>query len=385
MLLLSSLAFAEQPLIIVFPLDGPSDGGIPPWLGEGIAESISDQLKGRELRSVDRSERIRIVESLDLPPGAQLSLGSIIRAAQRADADLVATGKYSGTERNLRISVRVLNIRTLKLSGEMVANGPLSALAQMENELAWLIIDNTGFEKALSREKFHERIRTVPNTAYAYYVQSLGAPSETDQLHLLLRAVESCRDFADAQLRLGRLYFRRGDCGSAIPHLLLGRSEPSADIEVDFMRGTCFLQGDQLPSAIQAFWQLLQIARPLEALNNIGVAYLRKGDLELALDALLEAKNAARTDPIISLNLALTRHLQGNLPAAKTILEEACRSNPKNGMLQFVLGVVLKAQGENEKATAATGKARGLGVNVGKLQSDDPIRWSRIFSEMGSR
>jgi Flp pilus assembly protein TadD len=376
---------ADQPLIIVFPLETSPISRAPKWLGEGIAVSLSDQLNGRSVRSMDRSERIKLVESLDLPPGASLSRGSIIRVAQRAEADLVVIGAYSGTERNLRISARILHIKTLKLSGEMVANGPLSALTSMENELAWLIFTNNDFEKAPSREKFQERIRRIPNAAYAAYIQSLSVLGKGEQLHLLLRAVESYKDFPEAQLRLGRIYFLNGDCGSAIPHLLLGRNDPKVQLEIEFMHGTCYLSGDQLPQAIQAFGQLLQISRPFEALNNIGVAYLRKGDIVQALSALQEARSAVRTDPAVSLNLAIARHLQGIDSAAKTILEEACKAHPKNGMLQFMLGFVLKALGEQDKAAAAMSKARNLGINVEKLLLEDPKMWSGALSNLEIR
>jgi tetratricopeptide (TPR) repeat protein len=370
---------AEQLTAIVFPFDGPSKDSANSWLSEGIAISISAQLDSRELKAVDRSERIRLVESLDLPPGARLSRGSMIRAAERAVVDLVIMGAYSGTDRNMRVSVRVLDVRALKLSGEMVANGPVSALPQMENELAWLVLQNNGLEKNSSRQKFQERTRKVPNTAYSYYVQSLTAPAESEQLRFLLKAIEAFRDFPEAQFRLGSFYFRKGDCGSAIPHLLLGRSDPITQEEDDFMRGTCYLLADQTIQAIQTLWRL-QSSRSYEALNNLGVAYLRKGDTALAQTSLMDAKNLSRTDATVSLNLGLARHLQGNDAAARPVLEDAARLHPKNGMLQFLLGIVLKGLGESDKASAATAKARSLGVNADKLQSEDPRSWSRLLS-----
>lgn len=376
---------AADQSMIVFPLAGLAGKSTLQWLSEGVAQSISGQLGSRGLNTMDRSERIRLVESLDLPPGARLSRASMIRVAQRAESDFIVMGSYSGTVQNLKISVRTLDVKTLKLGGEMVANGPLSALPQMENELAWLILSNNGLDKGISRAEFQKRLRKVPNQAYASYIQSLDAPNDSDQLHLLLKAVESHSDFPDAQFRLGRAYFRKGDCGSAIPHFLVGETEASTQGENDFMRGTCFLQGDQLPDAIQAFGHMLQFSRPFEALNNLGVAYLRKGDTALAINTLAEARSLSHNDATVLLNLALVRHMQRDDQAAHAVLEEACRLYPKNGMLQFLMGVVMKAQGESEKSAAASGKARGLGISVDKIQSDDPKTWSRVISTFESR
>ncbi len=376
---------AEQPLLIVFPLDGPANASAPPWLSEGLALSISNQLSGRELRTLEREERLKLIENLDLPPGARLSRASMIRVAQRAGADMLVMGGYSGTEQSLKISLRVLNLKTLKLGGEMTANGPLSALPQIENELAWLILINNGFEKSFTREKFLERTRRIPTPAYSLYVKSLDTIPESEQLRLLQNAVQLYKDFPEAQFGLGRAYFRRGDCINAMPHLLQSRTDRSSMVDIDFMRGTCYLQSDQPLQAVQSLWHLLQTARPYEALNNIGVAYIRKGDLTLAANSLTEARNMVRHDPTVTLNLALVRHLQGNESAARFFLEEGGRVHPDNGMLQFLLSIVLKAQGEPEKAAAAAGKAKNLGINVEKYQAEDPIKWSRALSSLENR
>jgi Flp pilus assembly protein TadD/TolB-like protein len=373
-------AAANPQKLIVFPLDDTSADSAPEWLGEGIAISLSRQLDTREVKVMDRKERIELVERLDLPPGARLSRGSMIRVAQQASADLIVMGSYAGSEKNLKVSVRVLDVKALRLSGEMSANGSLSVLPQMENELAWLILTNTGLEKNSSREKFQERTRSIPNTAYSYYIESLDAMGENDQLHLLLNAVQSYRDFPEAQFQLGRLYFYRGDYRSAIPHLILGGSEGSTHLEGEFMSGTCYLQADQPLQAIEAFSRILQVSRPFEALNNIGVAYLREGDTALAINALQEARALARTDSTVVLNLAIAKHLQGGTSAARSLVEDAITAHPKNGMLLFFLGFLLKTQGEGEKAAAAMDKARRLGVNVEKLQTEDPKTWSRVLS-----
>jgi tetratricopeptide (TPR) repeat protein len=329
---------------------------------------------------MSRKERIGVVEGIDLPPGAQLSRASMISVAQKAGADLVVIGEFAGREQNLKISVKVLDVKTMKLGGEMVANGPLSALPQMENELSWLILSNSDIEKPSSRENFAGRMRKVPNSAYSLFIQSLIASNEKNQLSLLVKAVEAYRDFPRAQFQIGRLYFRKGDCKNSLLHLSLGRDEDGAGLESDFMCGTCYLQENLPDQAIQAFSRVLLLFRSVEVLNNLGVTYLRKGDYAQAQSNLLEAWDLSRIDSTVSLNLAIIRHMQGNDAAARVILEDTLKAHPKNGMLQFLSGFLLKAQGEDEKAAAATGKAKNLGINVEKLQAEDPRTWSRLFS-----
>jgi Flp pilus assembly protein TadD len=386
MLALFTLAFAfEAPAaealkVIIFPLQNQTKFSSLTWLSEGIAMSISEQIQSRSVRVVERKERTDFVESVDLPPGAQISRASMIRVAQKAAADLIVMGEFSGTEQNLRIAIRALDMRAMKLSGDMVANGQLEELPQVENTLAWLLLSNMNLEKTLARERFQERMRKVPNRPFALFIQSLDKANENERIKILLKTVGLYHDFPEAQFQLGSLYFRKGDCGNAMPHLMLGRREESTHLENDFMSGTCYLQGSQPTQAVQSYSRLLAYSRPFEVLNNIAVAYLRKGDYVLSLSSLIEARNQARADPTVALNLAIVRHLQGNNSAARNTLEEALKSGPRNGMLHFVHGLVLKVLGENDKALDEANKARSLGINVEKLQTEDPKSWARIFT-----
>jgi Flp pilus assembly protein TadD len=374
---LDTASSANAIKVIVFPLNGSSSTARFTWIGEGIAVSLIGQLAVKGVQVMSRGERVELVEAVDLPPSAPLSRGSMIRVAQRASADLAIMGAYSGTEQNLKITVRVFNVKGLKFSGDMAANGSLSVLPQMENELARLILANMNLEAASSRDKFQERMRKVPNTAYEYFVRSFDAADDKDRLQLLLKATAACRDFPQAQFELGRLYYHKGDYAGAVQHLILGCNEAGIATEAEFLLGTCYLQGDQPLQAMQAYSRILQVSRPFEVLNNMGVAALRGGDDALALRTLLEARNLARTDATVSLNLAIARYLKGSNSEALSVLDDAIKVYPQNGMLQFLLSFLLKKQGESEKAATAASRAKSLGINVDKLQSEDSKSWSR--------
>jgi Flp pilus assembly protein TadD len=368
----------ENVRVLVFPLDGSLKTTAFAWTNEGIALSISQQLAIPGITVIGRKERVDLVEGIYLPPGAPLSHASMIRVAQRAPADFLVMGKLTGTQQNVSISLRALDIRAMKLTEELVVRGPITTLPQMENELAWMVLGKIGAAKTFSKEKFREKIRKTPNSAYACFIQSLSASNEKDRLQLLLKSVASYRAFPEAQSQLGGIFFRKGDCSNAMAHLTLSHSDEKPDVAYEFMRGTCYLQEDLPSKAIDSFSHLLLFSRSAEVLNNMGVAYLRKGDFGLALNSLLEAKNLARTDATVDLNLAIVRHMQGNDWAARNTLEDTIKTHPRNGMLQFLLGYLLRVQGDNEKAAIALSKAKTLGVNVERLQTEDPKNWAQI-------
>ena len=377
----TSAAFSAEPVkILFFPLDSPSAERNLSWLSEGIAFSISRQLSGPGIKVVDRRERVELIENLDLPPDSNLSHGSMIRVAQEAQADLIVMGGFSGTESNLRIAIRILDVRNLKLSGEITANGPLSAMPQVENELGWLILNNTGMQREMTREDFSRRARKIPNAAYAAFIQSFNVAGRNDQIRLLRKAVEGLKDFPEAHYQLGRLYFQKGDWANALNQLSLSGKEDYSDLEYEFIRGTCFLQQDQPVQAIQSLAYVLSYSRSYRVLNNIGVAYLRKGDPDQALSAFMEARNLARSDITVVVNLTITRHIQGSDAEARGVLEDTVKAHPKYGMLQFLSAVVLKSLGENDKADAAIARAKELNLDTDKLQSQDPRKWCLVHT-----
>jgi Flp pilus assembly protein TadD len=374
-----SAAFAENPLkILFFPLDPPPAAMTLSWLSEGITLSISRQLSDSGIKVVARNERFQLVENLDLPPDAHLSHGSMIRVAQDGKADLIILGEFSGSERNLKVAIRILDVKNLKLSGEITANGPLSALPQMENELAWLIFSNTGLQKGITRENFSRRTRKIPNAAYASFIQSFKASGKNNQIRLLQEAVEGFREFPEAHFQLGTLYFQKGDWSNALIHLSQSAGEES--MEYEFMRGTCYVQRGQPVQAIQSLSLVLSSSRSFRVLNNIGVAYLRNGDIAQALNVFAEARNLARSDITATMNLGIAWHLQGNDASAASALEGEAKAHPKNGMLQFLLGLVLNGMGEGDKAAAATARAKDLGLNIDKLQLEDPKTWCLVHT-----
>jgi Flp pilus assembly protein TadD len=374
-------AFAVQPVkVLFFPLDGPSAAGSLAWLAEGIPYSLSSQLSGPGIRVLSREERFLLVESLDLPPDAHLSYGSMIRVAQEGKADLVVLGSFSGSESTVRTVVRVLDVKNLKLSGEISASGALSSIAQMENELGWLILNNTGLQKGVSREEFGRRQRKIPNAAYAAFIQSFSATGRNEQIRLLRKAVEGYKDFPEAHYHLGRLYFQKGEWQNALSQLSLSSRDELKDLEYEFILGTCLVQQNQPVQAIQSLSAVLSSSRSFQVLNNIGVAYVRKGDAAQALNVFMEARNLARSDITVTVNLAIAWHLQGDDAAARSVLEEAAKAHPKNGMLQFLLGIVLSKLGASDSAAAAMARAQDLGLKTAKLQLEDPGTWCLVHT-----
>ena len=375
-------AAAADTAYLVFPLENLTKLPALAWVGEGIAVAISEECRVPGVDTISWQERVRFTESADLPPNVTLSRASMIRVAQRAGVERLVYGSYSGTEENLRLSLRMLDLKTMKLSGEITANGPVSALPQLENELAWLILSDGGHNGALTRADFKARSRAVPDKAYAYFISCLSVTDESQRFNLLQKALEQHRNFPQAAFLLGANSYRSGDCAKAIQQLKTALGGAQYFLEAEFMLGTCYLRQNNPAEAIPALRAIVERGYPaVEVLNNLGVAYLRSGDHALAAQSLVQARRLAKADDLTAgMNLAVLRHMEGDGVALLALLEELVQAHPEQGMLQYLFGRALDSQGQGERAAAARENAAKLGINAEKIAQQDPRTWTRLYT-----
>ncbi len=366
--------------MLVFPPENLTRSFELGWVSEAVAMSITEQLRIPGVEAIDRNERMLLLESADLPPNAPLSRASMIRVAQQASADWLIMGTYSGKPEELKFSLRVMDLKAMKLGNEISATGPVTALPPIENELAWIILGNAGLNNLYTRQRFVERTRSIPNRAYAQYIRALAHPDSADGIKMLEQAVALHQDIPDAQYLLGRHYYLASDYPQAIQHLTLARRDQGFYLDSEFMLGTSYLHINQLDEAARAFEAMSSFGQFYEALNNLGVVNLRRKDFPLATQSLVDAHHLARADTTVCLNLGLLRYLEGNHRAAREVLEEAKRAHPSNPMILYLLSLTLRAQGETQNADAALADARRAGLDLAKVQGKQPLELARIYT-----
>jgi len=387
-LLCCALALSAAPapkIFLVFPLEAKSAEVQLGWVGRGTALAVGDGLRAAGMAVLSRDDRVRLVEGADLPPGLPLSRASMIRVAQQASADFLVYGSYSGSASDLHISLYVLDMHALKLGGNITANGPLSALPLMENDLSWLVLANNGLAEGRSREEHRQLTRTVPNSAYAHYVAGLSASSEEAAMAELGKAVSIYPKFSAARFELGRRYFELGNCAKTVELILPLAGDEPASAEVRFMLGNCYLLQNQFDKSIEQYDALLAAAQSSEAANNLGVACLRKGDYGPAEEWLRKAGEWAAGDPTVALNTAILRYVTGDVEGALRIADESVQMHPSNGMLLFLRSVLLEKMNRPEEAAASLARSKQLGIDPEKLRAQEPKAWTRVFQTLKHR
>ena len=364
---------------LVFPPENRSKIADSAWIGDGLALSIGSQLESPGIEVVEFELRHQLLESAGLPLNAALSRASMILVAQLAGADWLVFGSYGGTLNDTVVTLQVLDLKSMKLTGSIQASGPVSTLPALENELSWQVLTQSGLNSIYSREEFRNKSRLVPNSSYIHYVRGLAQTDKEEQIKLLLKAILAHEDFPDALFRLGRLYYEKGDCRNAITRLKASATAQPFFPEAQFMLGNCYLRTNSPVEAIQSHSAILPFRQPVQVLNNLGVAYLRNGDYAQAAQSLERARTLAETDPIVVLNLAVLWHLQGDSERASLLLEESLRSAPAQGLLHHLQGLILASQGRTEQSATALAEANRLGIDTVRLKTDDLRTLTQLF------
>jgi type IV pilus assembly protein PilF len=376
---------AEPTTVLVFPFEAPVGHTTLRWVGDAVSHSVAGQIQIPGIKVFSDEERDNLLQGSDLPSNVPLSHASMIQVARTAGAQKLIMGSWSGTERDIRVTARVLDVRTIRLGGELSANGPLAALPEMENELAWLLLGETGVSRPLTRDQFKERRRSIPNAAYAAFVHGLATADDNDQVAQLQKALEQYPDIPEASYLVGRHYYHHGDYDSALRFLNAGQKWQPGYLDDLFMLGTCYVRRNELDAAIQSYGNILAFSRSAEALNNLGVAYLRKGDYPLAVENLVEAHRLAAQHPTVALNLAIARHLQGNDDVAERLLEQTAKSEATRGVAQYLLSLIMERRSRKDAAEAALAKAVSAGIDPEKMKSEGPKSWTRLITAWDNR
>ena len=372
-------AVGEPLKLLVFPLIGSSKS-VGAWVGDGIAMSLSGQIACADIRPFSRGETEDLLIENGLPVGAVLSRGSMIYVAEQAKADFVVIGSIAENSGGLKLSARLIDIKTMKQGSEFTVSGTITALPEMENELAWMIHSNVARTSALSREQFRERTRRVPNSAYAGYIESLNVFGESQQIQLLEKAVREYADFAEARFQLGRLYYQKKDYARALPHIEYGVKLPNERLQSEFMIGTCRLQLGETARAIDDYKRLILLTAHTAALNNLAVAHVRGGNNVQALRILADVRaRRERYDPAIAINLAIAHYLAGDASAAMKSVEKAINDYPGNGMLYFLSSFLMNEAGNEARAAADMTRAVRFGVDIDRLLREEPKSWMRVI------
>lgn len=325
---------------------------------EGAAILLSDMLAAAGDAVLDREDRLRAFDRLQMPATATLSRASTIRVGQVVGATLVVSGTVSMRADQLVTRARVIRLDSGRLLPEVEASGPLADLFAVFGRLANQVRGTpSGAAPAAG-----DRLPPSPQV-FEWYVKGLVAETPSTALAFLEQAIRAAPQFDRARLAMWELHSEASDHERALAAVSVLRPDSRYGREARFRRALSLLNLKRFDDALETL-RALQKEEPSSTIANaIGVAELRRTATPVPGRATYYFSQASELDPTVGdwfFNLGYAYWLDKDPKAAIYWLREAVRRDPGDGDAHFILGVALQLTG----ATAEAARERELAARL---------------------
>lgn len=290
--------------IVILPFSNRSEKEQVYWLGEGFAESLSEELLLHESMVIQRGQRKAAYEDLHLPYTGDLSRATMLKIADRLSADYVIFGSFNLKDNNLEVEMKVIRTSASELGPTIQATGSLDSLYQVQLALRDGLIKyfSTHNIQADSVKPFAGQ--SVSLHAYELYIKGLLETSDAESIRFLKSAVQENPGYQQASFRLGLALSRVGRYRESTEALTNATFAGLYSNRADFLIGmNAYLSGDY--EAAYQKWLELSKTRPTpEVYNNIGLALIKKTDPQGAGWYFSKAVELSPQEPDYHFNLA---------------------------------------------------------------------------------
>jgi tetratricopeptide (TPR) repeat protein len=336
------------------------------WIGESVAETISEALGSSGLLVLQREDREEVYHRLSLRTGVVLTKASVLKIGETLDAGQIAFGEFrvdgadtaaSTLKSNIRLTLHIIDLRKMQQKAEFVENGSLETLSQMETKLAWMLLRQLAPENTPSEDTFFHDRAPVRVDAMESYVRGLMAQTEDQKLKLFTQASRLDDHFSQPNFQLGKMMFKKKDYKGAGQWFARVSKGDSHFLEAAFLKGICKYYLSDFDGAIDQF-RMVSAEIPLnEVYNNLGAALSRKNDLT-STDNFRKALDGDESDPDYWFNLGYALWKQGHFTEAAQKFRATLDRSPSDQEATIMLGRCLKSDGPRGGDPRSDGRER---------------------------
>jgi Tfp pilus assembly protein PilF/TolB-like protein len=308
--------------LVVLPFENRAQAPGLEWIGEAFPEVLSERLASPALFAVPRESREYAFDRLGVPSSAKVSRATLYRIAEQMDVDQVVVGWFSYDGSTFSAHSQLLNMRSLRLSSELVESGPLPKIIEVMTALAWDLQRVSAPALTTSRNEFIASWPPVRLDAFENYVRGVTATSKQEKISRLREAVRLNPSYGQALLQLGKAQYDSRDYSEAAKTLdRVNRSDPAA-LEANFYLGLAGFYSGDLDTAENAFAYVGSLLPLAEIINDRGVVVARRGKRS-ATEYFQRAVQSDPKDADLHFNLAVSLLRAGDSDNATKHLKEA--------------------------------------------------------------
>ncbi len=369
-LLLASLSSVFAASSVVLPFSNLSQDKNLDWIGESIAEMVNEAISSEGLLVLDRSDRAEAYSRLGIRPYALLTRASVVKIGDELDAGHVVYGSFEitpqtpPTKSSIVIRARVLDLRRLRQSEELVEQGLLEDLAALQNKLCFRTLLELLPETRIDEQAFLAKRTRTRVDALENYIRGLLVTDPAAKHRFFTQAARLDANFSPPCFQLGLYHWEKDAYREAAIWFQRVRATDSHYREALFYLGICKYRVADYPAAEQAF-QVVASTVPLnEVFNNLGAAQMHRNSSQ-ALDNFLKALEGDESDPDYHFNAGYALWKNGNFDVAAERFRAVLDRVPDDQQATSMLGRCLK------KEPARPGDARTEGLERIKEQYEE--------------
>jgi tetratricopeptide (TPR) repeat protein len=349
---------ARADTILVLPFFNRSNSPNVDWIGESIAEDVSEGLYSQGAIVLDREDRLEAYRRLSIRPNALLTHASIIKVGDLLDASQVVYGQFELTGQAnsattpsgaLRITARVLNLKRTRQGPELAASGPLQELAALQDHIAWQAITFLMPKTAPSEQDFRKSRPAVRVDAIESYIRGLLAANPDQKQKLFTQSARLDERFSQPCFQLGRLYWEKKEFRAATGWLERVKQPDPHYMEARFLLGLCRYYTGDYTGAQQCFQEVVAVVPLNEVFNDLGAAQSRL-NTPAAAESFRKALEGDSADPDYHFNLGYTLWKNGHFAEAADSFRATLDRAPTDAEAQVLLGRCLKKDGPRPEA-----------------------------------
>lgn len=321
----------REPTIAVMTFANITGDGTDDWIGSGIAETVTTDLKAvHGLQIISRAQIIDVLKNLSRDEGAAFDDRLAIDIGRGLGATWIVGGGYQRIGEQIRITGHLIDIASSALQRTVKIDGQIGDIFELQDKLVYELSQSLNLTLDQGEREKIDRPETQSVEAYEAYSRGMAnlrsgdLPSIDRAMHLFEKATTLDPNYAAAWAALGTAY----------------------DLKSNYL---------SLPELAEKAVELEQRALELDptsadARRWLGSAYMTLGRYDEAIE---ELKEALRIDPDHAAALsALGRAYwigKGKIRNAIRLFQRGLQINPDQGYSHLQLAFLYAINGEYEK------------------------------------
>ena len=355
----------KQKLVAVLDFANITRDNAADWIGAGIAETVSVDLK--KIASIKVISREKVSEIIKAISDSKVSEEKIIDIGKKLKSKWIVWGAFQKLGATLRITAHFTDISTGELLGSAKVDGNMENIFKLQDEIITTLLNTLNLALTPTEKQKIEKPETIELEAYEYYIKGrqkfreFGMPSFVEAQKMYEKAIEIDPEYALAYLGLGSIYIFR----------YIGKTDPKdLDTGINYLNKT--LQFD--PDITEAYnWLTYAHTREL----NFDEA-IKSG--EKAIELNLDSYDTHYFVGVAYMVRAAHNHVVNDYPKAVEYFKQAIKLQPNYEPSHTAISWIYLLQGNYEDASKELKKA----IEIETSNLHEGVKFVGAFTLMGN-